>query len=88
MWKCKDCSLSFSERSELLKHYRIDHRFHDIQDVFDASLHFIGCLGITIYIHLPSTHPGGIEAAFWTLTPRHTLISQYGKSHTTPHLVE
>ena len=28
MWKCKDCSLSFSERSELLKHYRIDHRFH------------------------------------------------------------
>lgn len=28
MWKCKDCSLSFSERSELLKHYRIDRRFH------------------------------------------------------------
>ncbi|CAL8381049.1 unnamed protein product [Arctogadus glacialis] len=65
-----------------------DKKARNIQDVFDASLHFIGGLGITIYIHLPSTHPGGIEAAFWTLTPRRNLIGQYGKSHTTPHLVE
>lgn len=28
MWKCKDCSLSFSGKSELLQHYRLDHRFH------------------------------------------------------------
>lgn len=28
MWKCKDCSLSFSGKSELLQHYQLDHRFH------------------------------------------------------------
>lgn len=44
MWRCKDCGTSVSRRSELLKHYKLDHRHY-------GRRHSYPC----IYFHCPCT---------------------------------
>lgn len=60
MWKCKDCSLSFSGRSELLKHYQIDHPFHGRYHPYPCIHENCSCSSRTwngLQKHLTMNHP-------------------------------
>jgi len=60
MWKCKDCSLSFSRRSELLKHYQLDHRFHGRHRPYPCVHENCPCSSRTwkaLLSHLCRSHP-------------------------------
>lgn len=60
MWKCKDYNQSFSQRSDLLKHYRIDHRFHGRRRPYPCIHANCPCSSKTwngLQKHLTRSHP-------------------------------
>ncbi|XP_023198103.1 uncharacterized protein LOC111610076 [Xiphophorus maculatus] len=60
MWRCKDCKRVFSRRSELLKHYKLDHRHYGRGYSYPCSYLSCACRFKTwnaLLSHLSRNHP-------------------------------
>lgn len=57
MWLCKECSVSVSNRHELLKHFRLQHRHSQHYPCLYLSCPCTFKTWNALYIHLSRVHP-------------------------------